>query len=270
MLILREPITIIYYCFKLFLIFTLKSCGILNNYRLNIQYDGTRYAGWQIQKNVPTIQQTIRDAIKTLLKENVNLIGSGRTDAGVHALGQAANFRTEVKLDLFKFTYSLNSILPPDISIIYFRKVDAKFHARFDAKKRSYIYLLSKQKSPFYKSYSYFYHGELNCITLNKLSLEFLGEHDFTSFARKNTDTNNKVCNVYNIAWKDWKGLVIFKIEADRFLHGMVRTIVGTVLKASKNNFDRTYIKNVLVSQDRVIAGEAVPAKGLFLYKVKY
>lgn len=242
----------------------------MNNYKLHIQYDGTEYSGWQFQENAVTVQQKLVDAIKTLLNENVNLIGSGRTDAGVHAFGQVANFTTDQQIDLFKFKYSLNSILPIDISVIEIHKVHPEFHSRFDAKKRSYYYLISNQKSPFYESYSYFYHGELDCQKLNELSKVFLGEHDFTSFCKKNSETENKFCNVCNIRWKETRGIIFFLIEADRFLHGMVRTIVGTLLHTLKNNLDESSIKKVFESKDRESAGESVPAKGLFLYKVKY
>ncbi|MHB1688130.1 MAG: tRNA pseudouridine(38-40) synthase TruA [Ignavibacteriaceae bacterium] len=242
----------------------------MNNYKLIIQYDGTNFAGWQIQSNADTIQQRISDSIKTILKEEVNLIGSGRTDAGVHALGQVANFRTEQEIDLYRFKHSLNSILPFDISVLRIEKTDVNFHSRYDAKKRSYVYLFSKFKSPFYNRYSYFYHNDINCERLNLLSNIFIGQNDFSSFSRKNSDTENKVCNIYSAGWKETKGLIIFVIEADRFLHGMVRTIIGTLLTALKNNTGEKYIEDVILKKDREAAGEAVPAKGLFLFKVKY
>jgi tRNA pseudouridine38-40 synthase len=242
----------------------------VNNYKLIIQYDGTNYAGWQIQDNAETIQGKITEAINTIIKEDVTLTGSGRTDTGVHALGQTANFRTEQELDLFRFTHSLNGILPRDISIINAEKTDENFHARFDAKRRSYVYIITKYKSPFYDSYSYFYHSEINCDGLNELSKNILGEKDFTSFARKNTETKNKICKVYNAAWKETKGLIVFYIEADRFLHSMVRTIVGTLLNAQKNNLSEDYLKGLFSVNDREAAAESVPGKGLFLYKVKY
>ena len=242
----------------------------MNNYKLIIQYDGTNYAGWQIQKNAPTVQQKITDAVEIILKEKINLIGSGRTDAGVHALGQTANFRTENDISLRKFNHSLNAILPADISIIKMEKAAPEFHSRFDAKKRSYIYLFSKFKSPFYSRYSYFLYNKIDCEEMNKLSKSFLGEKDFTSFAKKSTEPENKTCNIYEINWKETSGLVIFKIEADRFLHGMVRTIIGTLLKAAKENLGTDFLKDVFNLRDRESAGEAVPAKGLFLFKVKY
>lgn len=242
----------------------------MNNYKITIQYDGTAYAGWQIQNNAVTIQDKITKGIEILLKEEVNLIGSGRTDTGVHALGQAANFRTEKELDLYRFRHSLNAILPYDIAITEIKRVNEEFHARFDAKKRSYLYFITRDKSPFYLKYSYLYRGYCDIERLNELSGLLTGEHDFTSFARKKSEVENKRCIIYNARWKETKGFVIFYIEANRFLHGMVRTITGTLLKAVSNNSGRDYINNVLYERDRVSAGEAVPAKGLFLYKVKY
>ncbi|MGA7721574.1 MAG: tRNA pseudouridine(38-40) synthase TruA [Ignavibacteriaceae bacterium] len=242
----------------------------MKNYKIIIQYDGTNYCGWQIQQNAPTIQQAIVDKLEIITKIKVNLTGAGRTDSGVHALGQVANFNLESEIDTYRFRYSLNSILPVDISITRMEKVYEKFNARFDAKKRSYIYLLSYIKSPFLLKYSYFYHEKLDCSLLNNISQSLLGENDFTSFARKNTETENKICNIYNIKWKETKGLIVFFIEADRFLHGMVRTIIGTLIKAAKTNQNSKFIKEVLSAKDRECAGEAVPAKGLFLFKVKY
>ena len=242
----------------------------MNNYKIIIQYDGTSYCGWQIQKNAPTIQQTIVDKVEIISKIKINLTGAGRTDTGVHALGQVANFKSENEIDIYKFKHSLNSVLPIDISITSMERVDEEFNARFKAKKRSYIYLFSNFKSPFYQKYSYYYHNVIDCRLLNNLSKSFLGEHDFTSFAKKNTETENKICNIYEARWKATGGMVMFLIEADRFLHGMVRTVIGTLLKAVKENPSDKFIKDILSAKEREYAGEAVPANGLFLYKVKY
>jgi tRNA pseudouridine38-40 synthase len=242
----------------------------LHNYKIIIQYDGTNYAGWQIQKNAVTIQQTITEAIKVLTKEEVNLIGSGRTDSGVHALGQTANFRLNNLIDTHKFKYGLNSILPNDISVIRMEEVDLNFHARFDAKKRSYIYLFSKIKSPFYYRYSYNYKKKINTQALNDLSKVLIGTFDFTSFCIKKSETENKVCSIYDLTWRELKEFYLFYIEADRFLHGMVRTIIGSLLFTFKENKSKDFILEVLNKKERVAAGEAVPAKGLFLYKIKY
>lgn len=242
----------------------------MNNYKLIIQYDGTDYAGWQIQKNNPTIQQKISDSIQIILKEKITLHGSGRTDSGVHALGQTANFKTNSNIDIYRFRYSLNSLLPFDISVISMEKTNEDFNARFDAKKRSYLYIFSKIKSPFFHRYSFFYHNDLKVKKLNEISRIFLGQNDFTSFCRKRTETENKICNIYNIHWKETKELILFFIEADRFLHGMVRSITGTLLQAQQEENSINFIENIFNEKNRETAGESVPAKGLFLYKVKY
>ncbi len=242
----------------------------MNNYKLIIQYDGTDYSGWQTQINAKTIQQTITYSIETIIKEKVNLIGSGRTDTGVHAIGQTANFRIDKELDLYKFKYSLNSILPYDISVLAMEKVNIDFHARFDAKKRTYIYLISKHKSPFFRKYSYHYHGGLNLSELNNLSKHFLGNKDFTSFSKKNTEIDNMFCEVYDAKWYGKDDLVVFEISASRFLHGMVRTITGTILKVSETQGSREFINKIFEEKNREAALMAVPAHGLFLHSVEY
>jgi len=240
------------------------------NYKLTLQYDGTRYAGWQIQENALTVQEVIGSSLRQILQEDVNLIGAGRTDAGVHALGQVANFTLDKELDFFRFKYSINSVLPDDISITNVELVAENFHSRFSAKKRSYIYLLSNQKSPFYDRYSYNYYSELDLHKLNEISSVLIGSKDFTSFSKNNPEVQNKICEVFDVRWRKEKNLFIFYIEANRFLYGMVRTIVGTLLKAYTLENAIDYLDKVLSKKNRDAAADAVPAKGLFLFKVKY
>jgi tRNA pseudouridine38-40 synthase len=240
------------------------------NYKLTTQYDGTAYAGWQIQDNAVTVQEVISNAVKQILQEEINMIGAGRTDAGVHALGQVANFIVSQQLDLSKFKYSLNSVLPKDISIADIKIVDEDFHSRFSARKRSYIYLISNQKSPFFERYSYTYFSELKPEKLNKISSSLIGSKDFTSFSKINPEVQNKICEVYEARWRSQKNLLIFYIEANRFLYGMVRAIVGSILREYSSDDESICIKNIFTQKDRNAAADAVPAKGLFLYKVKY
>lgn len=241
------------------------------NYKLIVQYDGTDFYGWQSQPSGNTIQDEISKSILKLTGEEVGIIGSGRTDSGVHALGQVANFKISKSLDTHKFLHSLNSLLPNSIAVKSIDSVSEDFHSRFDAIQRSYLYLISREKSPFYWRYSYqnrtidFSH----IGRLNEISRSLLGEHDFTSFCKTQTDTENKICQVYDIHWRKQNDLILFYISANRFLHGMVRTIVGTILKSMKESGSDT-IQEVLLSKDRNAAGESVPAKGLFLFKVKY
>ncbi|MCH7964296.1 MAG: tRNA pseudouridine(38-40) synthase TruA [Bacteroidetes bacterium] len=241
----------------------------MSNYKLTIQYDGTDYAGWQIQENARTVQETISDSIKVIITEEVNLIASGRTDSGVHALGQVVNFRYEKEIDIYRFQHSLNSILPIDISVINIQKVSQSFHARFDAKERTYLYLISKEKYPFYYKYSLL-KKNLDISLMNELSNTLLGKKDFTSFCRKNSKVIDKTCNVNFIRWREIKNFYLFFISADRFLHGMVRTIIGTLLRALDLGKSKSYVENIINEKERKAAGEAVPAKGLFLYRVKY
>jgi tRNA pseudouridine38-40 synthase len=242
------------------------------NYKISIQYDGSDFFGWQSQPNGNTIQDELTKAIFQITSENVNLIGSGRTDSGVHALGQVANFKISNIIEEYKFKHSLNSILPPAISIKTIKQVNDDFHSRFDAKKRSYIYFIRSDKNPFFDKYSYHYpHAKrIDISNLKSLSRVLVGEHNFTSFCKTKTDTENKVCNVNDLNWRIIQDLLIMRVEADRFLHGMVRTIVGTLLFASLHNKSKDYLIKVLEKKDREVAGESVPAKGLFLNKVKY
>jgi len=241
----------------------------LYNYKLIIQYDGSNYSGWQIQENAKSVQGTISEKIKILVKDDVNLIGAGRTDSGVHALGQVANFNTRDEINPFRFQHSLNSILPSDISIIDTVEVSHSFHSRYDAKERTYLYLVSKLKSPFYYRYS-IVKDNLDVALLNRLSDVFVGENDYTSFCKKNTEVRNKKCTINFIRWRETKSLYFFIISADRFLHGMVRTIAGTLFYAAEQKDGEELIRDIFNKRNRDAAGEAVPAKGLTLYKIKY
>ncbi len=242
------------------------------NYKLIVQYDGTSFAGWQSQKNAKTVQGVLKEKIELLTKEEINIIGSGRTDAGVHALGQVANFRTEKKLDLFKFSRSLNAVLPKSIAVTGITEADENFHARFDATSRSYLYFFTHKKSPFYDKYSWLNPqiAEYDLDKLNEISKTLLGKRDFTSFAKNKTETKNKVCEVKSIRWRRNKFMTIFYIEANRFLHGMVRAIIGTLLDAYESENPEKFLLDILEAKDRTAASGAAKAKGLFLFKVKY
>ncbi len=242
------------------------------NYKLTVQYDGTDYYGWQSQPQGNTIQDELTAAIEKVLRQKINLVGSGRTDSGVHALGQVANFKSDLELDKHKFHHSINSILKKSIAVKKIEEVGENFHARFDAKKRSYFYLLRKNKNPFYDRYSFRFAKITNVSinSLNELSSMLVGDFDFTSFCKTNSETENRICSIYNCYWRESRDFFLFKIEANRFLHGMVRAIVGTLLFASVNNKSVSYLNEILKSKNRESAGEAAPAKGLFLYKVKY
>lgn len=242
----------------------------MNNYKLIIQYDGTEYSGWQIQNNAKTIQGELKKAIDLVLSEDINIIGSGRTDSGVHSFGQTANFISEKTLDLSKFKLSINSLTKKDIFIESVEFADEKFHSRFDAKKRSYVYFFSKELSPFAYKFTYNYPPIFNysLMELNNISRQIIGKFDFTSFSKKNEELENKFCTIYESRWRFFKNTLIYYIQADRFLHGMVRTIAGTIINIIKNKNNN--LLNILDQKNRDAAGTSVPANGLFLYKVRY
>jgi len=244
----------------------------MNNYKLTIQYDGTNYCGWQIQDNAITVQEVIKNSIEKILNTGITLNGSGRTDTGVHAFGQVANFLVEKELNLSKFIYSLNSVLPLEIAIKTIKKVNTDFHPRFDAVQRSYLYFINLSKNPFYYRYSLYLNNEtiIDLTKLNTIAKHFIGEKDFTSFSKKNTEISNKTCTIYDIHFSKKNDFLVFYICANRFLHGMVRTIIGTILELNKRDFSINLLEDIFRDKNRESAGISVPAKGLFLYKVKY
>lgn len=242
------------------------------NYKMIIRYDGKKYAGWQKQLNSPTVQGQLENALGICLRTPVSITGSGRTDTGVHALGQVANFRIEEKLDLFRVKHSINALVPDDIAVIKIEEVEEEFHSRFDAVSRAYIYLFSRDKSPFYKDYSW-HNPEVfgyDIDLLNKISVTLCGEHDFTSFSRKNEEQENKICTIEDIHWRITGDKLLFYISGNRFLHGMVRAVIGTLLKVYKGEKPKEKLLSILEQKDRSAAAQSVPGQGLFLYKVRY
>jgi len=242
----------------------------LHNYSVTIAYDGTNYCGWQIQKNADTVQQRVRDALQKILRQDVTLTGAGRTDTGVHALGQVSNFKTDKVLDAFRFLYSLNSMLPFDIAVRNLKEVPMDFDARHSAVKRSYIYVINKLKDPFRNKYSYFLYSPPGAAELNKFSEVLVMNNDFASFSKNAEKQPHTLCNIYRAEWRDYRDFLIFGITGNRFLHGMVRTVVGTLIRLAQEGGSPLDLQNILDKRDRKAAREAVPAKGLFLRKVYY
>ena len=239
-------------------------------YFFEISYKGTNYHGWQIQQNALSIQQEIQDRLKQLLGADIEIVGSGRTDSGVHAIQQYfhADFREE--LDCMDFPYHLNSILPYDISIQSIQKVIPEAHARFSAISRSYEYVIASRKNPFLINEAYIYHRTIDVENLNAASKSITGKHNFESFSRVKTQVNNFICEVFEASWKIDESKIIFHIEANRFLRGMVRAIVGTLLLVNEGKLDMNSLKNIIGKQDRREAGRAVPPEGLYLSKIRY
>lgn len=247
----------------------------MNNYKLIIAYDGTEYGGWQIQPNATSIQELISNAIETILQHPVTLIGSGRTDAGVHALGQVAHFKCEKDLDLIRFLGSLNGLLPRDIRILSIEKVPLDFHAQRSALSKAYHYhlCLERVQDPFRRLYSLHVRENIDTELMRKAALYFVGTLDFTSFSNESDEgsaSKNPVRTISRLDIIPEGGGLRIEIEADGFLYKMVRNIVGTLLEVARGKRDHTDIPRIFSAKDRRQAGQAAPAHGLFLAKVKY
>ena len=244
----------------------------MRNIKLVLEYDGTNYHGWQTQPNLPTIQGTIEDALAKLTKTPIQIIGAGRTDTGVHAEGQVANFRTDSQLPIVAFQKGLNAILPRDIVVCSATEVPAEFHARFSAASRRYRYTILNREYPtaLLRQASYFFPAAIDVQRSNQLCHILVGRRDFSSFQKTGSDRINPICEIYEIScWKKTP-YVYFEIEADSFLRGMVRAIVGTILKYMTNNDAETQLHCILEAKDRAAAGTSVPAHGLSLIRVQY
>ena len=241
------------------------------NIKFIIEYKGTHYHGWQIQKNANTIQGELSKAFNILLPHHdSNIIASGRTDAGVHAYNQTASVHLPSDLDLNKFFNSVNGIINNDIYVKSYEKVDEKFHARFSATFRSYKYYINTNYSPFTKEISWFVNHNIDLNLLNKSAESILGEHNFSLLSKHNPEIQNKVCIIYESFWEQSQNGLIYTIKANRFLHHMVRFIVGTSIEVSKSNFLFEDFMNLINNKSNINHPICAPAKGLFLSQVLY
>ena len=243
-------------------------------YKIFIEYDGARYYGWQKQPNLTTIQGQIESALKNLTKKNIEIMGSGRTDAGVHALAQVAHFDLEQDFDPFKIQIALNFFLKmDDISILDCQKVANDFHARFSAKQRIYQYkiLNRKSKPAIDRDRTYHIPFDLNLNLMQETANYLIGKHDFSSFRDSECQAEDGIRRIdYIKITKEANDLIIIEIAAKSFLHHMVRNIIGTLIKFSKKNIDPIEIKNILAAKDRTKSGANAPSWGLYFYKVIY
>ena len=241
-------------------------------YRLLIEYDGTPFHGWQIQPNCETVQEVLEKAFETALRYRPSVVGSGRTDTGVHARGQVVHVDLTDAIDVYKVRRSLNGLLPRQIAVLDMKEVSDDFHARFDAKKRSYKYHVSIEKHPLSSHRSYIIWREPDFDAMNEAANFLLGTHDCSAFCRIQSETKNRVCTISEAFWKreTYKGDWVFNISADRFLHGMVRTIVGTLLEVGYGKRNAEDMIELIQSKDRTLAGPAAPPHGLVLEEVVY
>lgn len=239
-------------------------------YFFEIAYNGTHYAGWQSQPNATGVQEVVEHALSKLLRHKIEIVGSGRTDAGVHCEQQFFHVDLEKELEVSSFLGRLNAFLPKDIAIHAIRKVKADAHARYGATERSYEYRVTLKKNPFLEGQALYYFKSLDIQTMNKAAALLVGRQDFESFSKVKTDVNNFICDLKRAEWKQTGDLLIFHITANRFLRGMVRAIVGTLLDVGAGKITSKDFKAILDGKDRKKAGMNVDAHGLFLTKVKY
>jgi tRNA pseudouridine38-40 synthase len=242
------------------------------NIKLTVEYDGARYHGWQIQANGETIQAVLERAVTTFLGKSTRITGSGRTDAGVHALGQVANFFSDQDFDLYKMRRGLNALTPEDISITEVEIVADSFDARRDGRSRVYEYHILNRPtaSPFYLNRAWHIHEPLALEAMREAVRGLQGEHDFSSFRAAGCDALHPVRKVYRTLLEDRDELLVYTIEATAFLRHMVRNIVGTMVEVGRGVRSAQSFVELLESRDRTKAGPTAPPHGLYLVEVKY
>lgn len=236
-------------------------------------YDGAKYHGWQIQPNANTVQAELQTALSTILRQPIEVVGAGRTDAGVHAKVMAAHFDVKGMIDVKQTAYKLNRLLPKDISVNKVELVDDELHARFSARKRTYHYYIHKSKNPFLRNYSCEINYPLDFEEMNKAAKLLLECKDFAAFCKSHTDVATTLCDVTEAEWikkypraDEW----YFRISANRFLRNMVRAVVGTLIEVGKGRMSIAQFNAVLQQKSRQQAGESMPAHALFLEELEY
>ena len=239
-------------------------------YFIQLSYDGTAYHGWQIQPNGESVQEALQRALSTLLRTDVEVVGAGRTDAGVHARMMVAHMDSPVELDCLQLAYKLNKLLPRDIAVQRIWPVADDMHARFSATSRTYRYYIHTRKSPFERHYSWLVTFPLDFNRMNEAAKLLLQYEDFTSFSKVNTDTKTNLCHVTEARWDEIPEGAVFTITANRFLRNMVRAVVGTLIEVGRGRMTLEEFRRVIEQQDRCSAGESVPGHALFLENITY
>ena len=242
-------------------------------YFICLSYKGTHYHGWQVQENARTVQEELNRALSVLLKEEIQTVGAGRTDAGVHARNYIAHFDSESFAFLSKqmnLVYKLNCILPDDVCVHHIVPVHDTAHARFDATLRVYKYYIHRAPSPFMNEFSVYIPYNLDITKMNEAAAKLFEYDDFSSFARLHSDNKTSICKVSQAAWEEVSDSWVFTIAADRFLRNMVRAIVGTLLEVGRGKITVDDFVQIIERRERGAAGTSAPAKGLFLEEVRY
>lgn len=239
-------------------------------YFIEIAYSGKNYHGWQNQPDSITVQEVLENSLSKILRTKIKVMGAGRTDAGVHAKQLFAHFDYQKINSVDDLIFKLNSFLANDISVQNLFQVNDDVHARFSALEREYQYIISLEKNPFTKDFSYQIYHKPNIDLMNQAANELLNYKDFQCFSRSNSDVKTYYCDVKIASWKSLGNQLVFTIKADRFLRNMVRAIVGTLLDVGFEKTSLSEFQEIIKSKDRSKAGTSAPAKGLFLTKVIY
>ncbi|CEI73155.1 MULTISPECIES: tRNA pseudouridine(38-40) synthase TruA [Romboutsia] len=245
----------------------------MRNIKMTIKYDGSRYKGFQrLKDNDMTIQGKIEDVLSKMTNEHIEIIGSGRTDMGVHARGQVANFKTNSKLSLKKMQDYLYNYLPEDIVITELEEVEERFHSRYNVKSKTYLYKIDNNKyhDPFTRRYTTHIEKKLNIDLMREASEYLVGEHDFTSFASSKSKKKSNVREIHSIVINENNNMIDIYVQGNGFLYNMVRIIAGALIDVGSKRKTPQDIKIMLENKDRSKSSDTAPAKGLCLYKVTY
>lgn len=239
-------------------------------YVMSLAFKGTHYHGWQKQHNASSVQGVLDEKLSLLVGANIETLGCGRTDTGVHAKQFFAHFDAAHNLNTQQLLFKLNQILPQDIAVYEVKQAADDFNARFDALTRTYEYIISTRHNPFMIDQAWFQYGQLDIESMNKAAGMLLGKKDFESFSKVHTQVNNFICEVVEANWTKRGDQLVFTITANRFLRNMVRAIVGTLVKIGRGKMDYNEIESILEKRDRCEAGQSVPAHGLYLTQIVY
>ena len=237
---------------------------------MQLAYNGSNYYGWQRQPAHASVQQELEEKLSMILNNPTSVLGCGRTDTGVHAKEYILHFDTTLPIDEKRLVHQLNATLPADIAVYAIYEVPTDWHARFTAIDRSYEYHFHFYKSPFKQKSSWCLKYELNHQAIQEACTYLIGKQDFTSFAKIHTDVNNHICTITEAKWEYTKEGVVFSITANRFLRNMVRAIVGTLVRIGEGKLTPSDMKDIIAQKNRSVAGQSVPAHGLYLTQIRY
>ena len=242
----------------------------MRNFKLVLEYDGTDFHGWQRQPGLRTVQGVLEEAVEAIVGKNVPVYGAGRTDAGVHALGQVANVTVNTRLSPVELGKAIASKLPEDVHVYLVEEVDRKFHARFSATSRRYVYYIRTEPTAIWRRVAHVVTHPLDIESMKAAASELLGEKDFTSFTPTRSLDVPPVCNVLRADVEQVDEIVSVTLAADHFLHHMVRVVTGTLLDIGRGKHPPEHMHDVLCRKDRAAAGPTIPPNGLFLVEVTF